>query len=90
MFMQKTHRLYVEEIDVTTVLGIINRHQSMFGNNHKLVGDCGWSDDPTKWFITFYTSDKKWGRIAADMSEIGQLNVKVTPGGTTELYFTRG
>lgn len=89
MFMQKTRKLFVEEVDVTTVLEVINRYQSMFGNNYKLVGKCGWAEEPTKWFITFYITDRKWGSMAADLSEIGKITVKVTPGGATELYFMR-
>ena len=90
MFFQKNRKLFVEESDVTTVLAAINRHQGYFSNNYKLVGSCGWAEEPTKWFITFSTTDKKWGRMAADLSEIGKISVKVTPGGATELYFTRG
>lgn len=90
MFHQKSHKLFVEETDVTTVLEVINRYNGHFTNNYKLVGKCGWAEEPTKWFITFYSTDKKWGSLAADLSEIGEITVKVTPGGATELYFTKG
>lgn len=89
MFYQKNHKLFVEETDVTTVLAAINRYQGVFSNNYKLVGSCGWDDEPTKWFVSFWTTDKKWGCMAADLSDIGEITVKVTPGGATELYFTR-
>lgn len=90
MFYQKSRKLFVEESDVTTVLEVINRYQGYFSNNYKLVGSCGWADEPTKWFIGFSTTDKKWGHIAADLSGIGEITVKVTPGGATELYFIKG
>lgn len=89
MFNNKRRILIVEESDVTTVLTVINRHQGFFSNNDKLAENCGWKNEPSKWYVRFYASDREWGRIAGDLSKLGNINVNVTPGGATELYFTR-
>ena len=89
MFGQKRHCIIVEEKDVTTVLLAINRNQGFFSNNNKLVGECGWEEEPSKWFIRFFASSREWGRMAKELNEIGTITVHVAPGGTTDLYFTR-
>ena len=89
MFNNKRRYLIVEEADVTTVLSVIDRHQSLFGNNDKLTGNCGWKNEPTKWYVRFYASDKQWGKIAGELSSLGNITVKVTPSGATDLYFMR-
>lgn len=89
MFNQRKQYLIVEEQDVTTVLSVINRHQGLFSNNSKNTGNCGWKDEPTKWYVRFYASDRQWGRIAGELSKIGKIYVNVTPGGTTELYYMK-
>ena len=87
--INKRRHIVVEEKDVTTVLTAINTHQTFLNNTNKNVGNCGWADEPEKWFITFYASDRKWGKIAADLSSIGEITVKVSPRGATDLYFMR-
>lgn len=89
MFNQKRRYLIVEESDVTTVLTVINRHQGFFSKSEKNTGNCGWKDDPSKWYVRFYASDKEWGRIAGELSSLGRINVHVSPSGTTELYYTK-
>ena len=89
MFNQRRRYLIVEEKDVTTVLAAINNHQGLFSNNDKNTGNCGWKDDPAKWYVRFYASDRQWGRIAAELSKLGKIQVTVTPGGATELYYTK-
>ena len=89
MFNQKRRYLIVEERDVTTVLMAINNTRGIFSNNDEVTGNCGWKDEPSKWYVRFYASDKQWGRIAGELSKIGTINVHVAPGGATELYFAR-
>lgn len=89
MFNQKKRYLIVEENDVTAVLSAINHNQGFFSNENKLVENCGWADEPTKWFIRFYASKREWSRMTKDLSELGEITVKVAPGGTTDMYFTR-
>ena len=89
MFIQRRRYMIVEEKDVTTVLTVINRHQGFFSNNNKLVGNCGWAKEPSKWYIRFYATEREWSHMTGDLSKIGEIAVKVTPGGTTDWYFMR-
>lgn len=89
MFNNKRRRLIVEESDVTTVLTLINRHHGFFSNTEKTAGNCGWKNEPTKWYVCFYASNREWGRIAGELNTLGSINVHVAPGGTTDLYFIR-
>lgn len=89
MFYQKKRYLIVEEKNVTLALTLINRHQGFFSNDNKIVKNCGWESDPSKWVIKFNASDREWSRIAEDLSSLGEITVKVTPCNTTELYFIK-
>lgn len=90
MFLfQRKRNLVVEEADVTTTLLMINRHQGFFSDDRKIVKNCGWAKDPSKWVIQFNASEKEWGFMTTDLSKIGEITVKVKPGGTTDLYFTK-
>lgn len=89
MFYQETRKLIVEESDVTTVLATINRHQGFFSDVNKRVGECGWADEPTKWYVQFYASTKEWRRITKDLSELGEIIMKLAPGGATDMYYVR-
>lgn len=88
-FYQERRKLIVEEMDVTTVLTAINNHQGFFSNDNKIVENCGWENESSKWLIRFYASDREWSRITTELSNIGEITVKVNPGGTTDLYFTK-
>lgn len=89
MFNQRRRYLILEEKDVTTVLTAINNHQRLFSKKDKDAGSCKWKDDPTKWYVRFYASDKQWGSIAGELSNIGKIYVNVTPDGTTQMYFIK-
>ena len=89
MAIQKRHTLVIEERDVTFVLTIINKHQGYFSDDTKIVKNYGLTNDPTKWVIKFNASDKEWKRMTKDLGEFGEIIVKVTPGGTTDMYFIR-
>lgn len=89
MFYQKKRNLIVDEADVTLVLTAINDHQGFFSNDNKIVRNCGWESDPSKWVIKFNASDREWGSMAEDLNNIGEITVKVKPSGTTDLYFVK-
>lgn len=86
---QKRRYLVVEESDVTFVLTAINQHQGFFSNDNKIVKNCGWDEDPSKWIIKFNSSEREWGLITTDLCKVGNITVKVKPSGTTDLYFVR-
>lgn len=82
-------KLIVEEKDVTTVMAVINRHHSFFSNKKMTTGNCGWKDQPDKWYIYFYASGKEWGSIVGELSTLGNITVDVTPRGATVLHYVR-
>lgn len=89
MFNQKKRCLIVEENDVTSILAVVNRHQGFFGNNDKAIGNLGWANEPTKWYVRFYASDREWGRITEELSKIGKIYLNGNRKGITDLYFMR-
>lgn len=90
MFSDKRRCIIVEEADVTTVLTAINRTRGFFGSsNNATTGNCGWKNEPTKWYVRFYATSKQWGKIAAELRKLGKFTVDVSTGGTTELYYKR-
>ena len=90
MFLfQRRRTLVVEESDVTTVLSAINRNQGFFSNDSKIVKNCGWAKEPSKWVIQFNATEREWGLMTTELSKIGEIAVKVKPGGTTDLYFNK-
>ena len=86
---QKRRYLVVEERDVTFVLTAINHHQGFFSNDNKIVKNCGWENDPSKWIIKFNASEREWGLMTTDLCKVGAITVIVKPSGTTDLYFVR-
>ena len=89
MFGRKRHNIIVEEKDVTTVLLVINRHQGYFSDKNKLVGYCGWEEEPTKWFIRFGASFRDWRHMVRELNEFGTITTGVDHGIITDLYFVR-
>lgn len=87
MFETKKRRMFVmNEKDVTTALVMIN------GRLHcdsMRVDDCGWADDPDKWFVIFDAKEKTYGKIIKDLQKIGKVGVEVGPDGQVYLRFER-
>ena len=86
LFIKKEREFIVEEKDVTSVLTVVNR-EAKFISYH--IGNCGWANHPNKWFITFYATDKKYGRIMKGLTENGKFTVDVRPGGQVDLWFEK-
>lgn len=62
-FVSVRNTLIVEERDVLTVLRVLDGIK----NNSKLhkwsnmeIGSCDWSDEPTKWFVSFTVTRNQW------------------------------
>lgn len=90
MFDDKRRCIIVEEADVTTVLTAITRNRGFLGSsNNATTGNCGWKNEPTKWYVRFNATRKQWGKIAGDLKKLGNFTVTVSSGGTTELYYKR-
>lgn len=84
--LKKNYHFIMDEKDVTTVLGVINRHRA--GYNVR-VGNCGWKDNPTDWFVMFDSTAKVYGKIVRDLKQIGVFKVEVRPGGQVDIRFGR-
>lgn len=85
-FVTKRRHLIVEENDVMTVLKVLNEVKS----NSKIhilmsmeVGNCGWTDDPTKWFIHFDATNKQWSSV---ITKINEANRKIVLRKDDRLY----
>lgn len=77
--------LIVEEKDVTAVLTVINRQYRFYNSQGLVVGNCGWADEPTKWFIHFDATSKQYDNILKDIIEQGALKVSKRPKGQRDL-----
>lgn len=86
-FTNKRRTFIVEEKDVTTVLGVINRKRRQFDC---CVGNCGWNNEDSEWFIMFHDTDKMYGSIVKELQKIGELTVDVRPGEKVVLVFRMG
>lgn len=87
MFKKKMREFIVDEKDVTAVITVINKHRRYADMS---VGNCGWAEEPEKWFIIFHEYDKVYGQIVDELNKIGTFRLNVSPSFTeVELYFER-
>lgn len=74
IFAKKRRHLIVEEEDVMTVLKVFNKvnHSFKIGILMNMeIGNCGWAKEPSKWFINFDATNKKWKAIIAALKKEG-------------------
>ena len=83
-FFERRREFIVEEKDVTTILSVVGHEANVINYN---IGRCGWQDHPNKWFISFYASDRKYGKIMRCLTEIGEFKVNTRPNGQVDLWF---
>ena len=87
---QKRHEFIMEEKDVTFVLDAINRSSSVCLVNDLAVANCGGANnDSSKWFISFYSSGKRYEKILKNILKKGNLTILRRPGGQEDLYVVR-
>lgn len=67
-FVVERHHIIVEEVDVVRALYVIDSNHIVAPDIK--VGNCGWADDPSKWFIHFNTTKSKWMRIRTELRVI--------------------
>lgn len=85
-FIKKNRNFIVEEKDITTILSAVGSEAKVF---HYCIGNCGWANQPNKWFMSFYTTDKRYGKIMKKLTEIGRFTTNVRPGGQVDLWFEK-
>ena len=61
----KRFHLVLDECDVIRTITVINRHHRFYPTYS--VGNCGWADDRTKWFINFTTTIHKWKKMRHEL-----------------------
>lgn len=86
-FIKKSQAFILEEKDVTTVLDLVNHTKH---TSRVYAGNCGWGGgQESKWFIMFHATEKGYGKIVREMSEIGKFDLDVRPGGQVDITFER-
>ena len=79
-FVSRRHYLVVDRQDVTTLLEIINGQNKWYINTKLNVGNCAWTDQPSKWFIHFNCSDEQWMPMIEEFGKKGyKLYIKDRP-----------
>lgn len=80
LFSRKKRYYYVtEEKNVTTVLDVINSEQKWRTDQNLRVGNCGWADDKTQWFIHFDATGKQITAIIKKLNEKFKMEIKDQP-----------
>lgn len=67
-FVTERHHLVVDEETVTKVLKEINARNKK--DPDIKVDNCGWADDPNKWFIHFTTTKAKWRQFVVEQKVV--------------------
>lgn len=82
----KRCHLVLEEQDVINTLKMINKHHRIVPD--MAVGNCGWADDPNKWFIHFTTTRAKWNVIRNELKVVRVFGNIDIPKNTVGIVYT--
>lgn len=82
----KSYNIVMEEQDVTKTLKVIQKHHKLLPSMR--VGNCGWADDPNKWFIIVTTSKAKWGVIRKELNIARVFDNGEIPKNSAGIIFT--
>lgn len=72
---KKDRKFIVNEKDVTAVITVVNKHRRSYEIE---TNNCGWADEPEKWFIAFDACDEEYGHIVADLNKLGSFKLDVS------------
>ena len=86
MFFIKKRKFIVEEKDIATILSVVNREARV---THYRIGNCGWANNPNKWFVSFYTTDKRYGKVMKFLTKDGNFTAQTIPDGQVDLWFEK-
>lgn len=84
----RRRRLIVEEKDMMSVLralDTVSRSSKLPYAMSMEVGNCGWADEPTKWFVEFDATDRRWKNVIAELKHV---NHKIILKEDNRLYLT--
>lgn len=71
-FMRKKRKLVFDKDDTMTVLEVLDSIRSKYRFSVLMsmeIGTCGWTKDPSKWYIMFSCSDKNWRSIIGGLKK---------------------
>jgi len=85
-FVPVRHELVVNEEDVVNTLKVIQRYHKVVPD--MAVGNCGWADDPEKWFIFFDTTNHVWEHIRNDLKVVRVFGNKDIPTNTRGVVYS--
>lgn len=72
------HELFVNELDVTRTLSVVN---SIISIEHRdmRIGNCGWADSPRTWSVQIKATNKEWDKIVKSLGVMRIWSVKEIP-----------
>lgn len=73
-FVKRRHRLILDDSDILTMLKVlddIKRESRFYIAMDMEIGNCGWADEPEKWFMFFDETNKQWKSTIAKLNAIG-------------------
>lgn len=65
----KRYYLVLERCDVLDVIEVINNYRSWYVGQDLAVGNCGWANEPSMWFIHFSAPVSKWRKIINELNQ---------------------
>lgn len=84
---KKDRKFIVNEKDVTAVVTVVNKHRRSYEIE---TNNCGWADEPEKWFIAFEACDEEYGHIVDELNKLGKFSLNVSPSFVVvSLYYER-
>lgn len=69
----KMHDLILEDNEVLETLCVVNAYQKWYIDQKLAVGNCGWENEPTKWYVNFNATSKQWKHIVNDLTARGYV-----------------
>lgn len=69
----KRSRFLVDEENVTKALSVLDKHVAF--TKFTTVGNCGWADEPEKWFIFVTISNEEYTQAIRELKRDFSLEV---------------
>ncbi len=72
-FVKRRHHLILDESSIVTMLKVLDetKRESKFRILMDMeIGNCGWMDEPEKWFMFFEVTNKQWKTVITKLSAI--------------------
>ena len=73
---RRRRTIIMEEKDVSKVLSIVNKYVKITFDQGIVINNCGWEDDPTKWFMLLYSTNGQWNSISEELRHIESVETE--------------